>query len=222
MAEKADPRKRLHRLLKRDLGTAVTKTDRGTWTTTSNLPHEIQLHVQAAVPLVRVSAGMVLDVKATKTLLKDVNLLNTMRAFSRRIIVDGKVLMVAEMPVASLRKGDLESVVSMVLCCARLDAPLLAVHGGRSVTDPPPSLAPDYDRVLDCWLDVLQASGTATERELAVWLDDVAGCNCWIDCDDDNVFVVVDGTGIGSTYPFTLRELRDSAQELADGSDEDD
>ena len=28
---------RLHRLLKRDLGPAVTKTERGTWVTTSSL-----------------------------------------------------------------------------------------------------------------------------------------------------------------------------------------
>jgi hypothetical protein len=208
-------------MLKRDLGVAVRKTGRGTWTTTSSLPHEIRLHQQASVPLVRVSAGMVLDVKPTKALLKDVNLLNTERAFSRRIVGDGKVLVVGEMPVASMRKGDLEYLVSMIFCFARLDAPLLALHGGRSVTDPPPSLAPDLDATLACWGDVLRASGTATERELAVWIDSVAGCDCWIDRDGDSVVVASDGVGIGNEYPFRLRDLLTAAQDLEHRYEED-
>lgn len=170
MAE-VDPHKRLHRLLKRDLAPAVSKTGRGTWTTTSSLPHEIHLHRQASVDLVRVSSGMVLDVKASKPLLKELNSLNLLHAFSRRFVADAKVVVVAEMPVASLRRGDLEELVSMVLCFARLDAPLVAVHGGRPVTDPPPSLAPDLEVPLHRWGDVLRASGTATRRELAVWID---------------------------------------------------
>lgn len=141
--------------------------------------------------LVRVSAGVVVGAKPSKALLKDLNALNVQRSFSRRIIGDGKVLVVAEMPVASLRKGDLEHLVSMVFCCARLDAPMLAEHGGHPVTDPPPALAPDFDSELQDWTDVLRANGTATDRELAVWLDDLVGCYCWIDRDDDSVTVVI-------------------------------
>ena len=170
--------KRLHRLLELDLGEAVSRTKRGTWTTTSNLPHEIRLHTQSGLDLVRVSAGMVVGTKTSKRLLAEMNELNTTRAFSRRILVDGKVLIVAEMPVASLRTGDLEQLVSMILCLARLDAPMLAEHGGRPVTDPPPELAPDFTTTLNSWCDVLQASGTATARELAVWLDGLVGCDC--------------------------------------------
>ena len=142
MAE-ARARKRLHRLLKEDLGPAVRKSGAGTWTTTSGLPHEIRLHRQADMTLVRVSAGMVVGVKPTKALLEDLNLLNAERAFSRRIVGEGNVLVVAEMPVASLRKGDLEHLVSMVFSFARMDAPAIARHGGRAVTDPPPALVPD-------------------------------------------------------------------------------
>lgn len=212
--------KRLHRLLKRDLGPVVKKTKRGTWTTTSSLPHEIQLHTQAGVELVRISAGMVIDTKPTKALLRDMNALNVDRAFTRRIIIDGKVMVVAEMPVASLREGDLEHLVSMVFCLARLDAPLLALHGGRSVTEPPPAVAPDLDRQVTSWPDLMRASGTATARELAVWIDDLVGCDCWIDGDDATVVVVIGGRGIGSEYPFFLRELPQDAQSLMD-EDED-
>src|SRR5688572_30129312 len=122
-------RKRLHRLLKRDLGPIVARSASG-WTTTSNLPHEIRLHTEGGVDLVRVSAGMVVGTKRSKALLRAVNGLNVERAFTRRFVVDGKVLIVAEMPVHSLRKGDLEHLVSMVFCLARLDAPALALHGG--------------------------------------------------------------------------------------------
>ena len=212
-------RKRLHRMLKRDLGPVVKRTKRGTWTTTSSLPHEIRLHTDTGVDLVRISCGMVVDTKATKALLNDLNTMNTDRAFTRRIIVDGKVMVVAQMPIASLRKGDLEQMVSMVFCLARLDAPLLAVHGGRSVTDPPPALAPDFDRVLSSWEDVLRASGTATSREFAIWLDELVGCDCWIDRDEESVIVVMDGRGIGSEYPFRLAELRQAAEDLVDELD---
>lgn len=114
---------RLHRLLKRDLGSVVKKTKRGTWTTTSNVPHEIRLHSEGGVDLVRISAGMVIGVKPSKALLRDLNALNAERSFTRRIIIDGKVMLVAEMPAASLRKGDVEHLTSMVFCLARLDAP---------------------------------------------------------------------------------------------------
>ena len=213
---RSDAHKRLHKLLKHDLGEAVRRTKGGTWTTTSKLPHEIRLHAEAGVDLVRVSAGMVVATKPTKRLLAEINELNTSRALSRRIIIEDKVLIVAEMPVASLRKGDLEHLVSMVLCCARLDAPMLAAFGGRPVTDPPAALAPDMTRTLHSWWDVLRASGTATARELAVWLDALAGCDCWIDRDDETVIVTIGTTGCGSTYPCTLEDLRQSAKDLMD------
>jgi hypothetical protein len=147
--------------------------------------------------------------------------LNVDRAFTRRIIVDGKVMAVAEMPVASLRKGDLEQLVSMVFCFARLDAPLLALQGGRSVTDPPPARAPDLDSLVTSWPDVLRASGTATARELAVWLDDLVGCDCWIDRDEGSVSVVIGGRGVVNEYPFCLSELPQDAQHLLDELDEE-
>jgi len=56
---------------------------------------------------------------------------------ARRIVIDDKALIVAEVPVSSLRKGDHEQLVTMVLCLAMLDAPALAEHGGRAATDPP-------------------------------------------------------------------------------------
>jgi hypothetical protein len=95
----------------------------------------------------------------------DINALNVERAATRRIFGDGNIVVVAEIPVASLRPGDINDLVSMTLSFARLDAPLLAaVHGGRSVTDPPEALAPDVHRQLDSWRDVLRASKTAAER----------------------------------------------------------
>lgn len=220
MAE-TDPRKRFHRLLKRELGAVVSKTGRGTWTTTSNLPHEIRLHEQAAVPLVRVSSGMVVGVKASKPLLRELNSLNLHRAFTRRFVADDKVVVVAEMPVASLRRGDLEHLVSMVLCLARLDAPLVAVHGGRPVTEPPPALAPDLEQPVSSWIDVLRVSGTATRRELAVWIDDQAGCDCWIDDDEEHLVLAMGCVGTGLAYPFTLRELLQEAEEMEPEDDQD-
>ena len=207
-------RKRLHRLLRRDLGSAVTRGKGSTWTTTSGLPHEIRLHVQSGIELVRVSAGAVVGTRATKPLLRAINSLNVERAYSRRILVEDKVLVVAELPLASVRRGDLEQLVSMVLCCARLDARLLSAYGGRPVTDPPPELAPALHETVRCWDDVLRASRTATARELAVLLDELAGCDCWIDFIDDSVVVVVDGIGTGHEYPFVLDELRESAVDL--------
>jgi len=169
LAARTETEKRLHRLLKHDLGKAVSRTRRGTWTTTSNLPHEIRLHTQAGVELVRISAGIVIDTEPSKKLFVEMNRLNAERAFSRRILIDGKILVVAEMPVASLQEGDLENLVSMVCCFARLDAEALAEYGGRPVTDPPAALDPKFDTPFNNWWDVLRASGTATARELAVW-----------------------------------------------------
>ncbi len=124
------------------------------------------------------------------------------------------------MPVASLRREDLGNLVSMVFCFARLDAPLLAVHGGRPVTELPPHLAPDFDKVVHSWQELLAASGTASRRELAVWLNQLTGSDCWIDCDDESVIVVTGTTGTGLAYPFALRELQELAAESADNDDE--
>ena len=68
MAARTETDKRQHRLLKHDLGKAVARTTRGTWTTTSNLPHEIQLHTQASVELVRISAGTGIDTQPSEAL----------------------------------------------------------------------------------------------------------------------------------------------------------
>jgi len=207
-------RRRVWKLLQKDLGAAAVTTGRGTWSTTSGLPHEIRVQTQAGRQFVRVSAGMVTDVRATKAFLNEINDLNILRGLSRRILVDGTVLVVAEMPVASLRKGDLEELISMVLCCARLDAPLLAAHGGTSVTSPPPSAAIDFGGIVESWDDLLRMSGTATKRELTVWLDDLAGSDCWIDNTNQEAVVVVHGAhGRGATYPFALHELVSLAAE---------
>lgn len=157
MATQSDPDQRLHQLLKRAFGTEVERNERGTWTTTSSLPHEIRLHHQAGIELVRVSAGALVGTRPTKALLATVNLLNVDRALTRTIVVDGKVLVVAEMPVRSLGTGDLEHLVSTVFCCARLDAPLLALHGGTPSTVMQPR---DWDVELDSWQDLYQATGT--------------------------------------------------------------
>ena len=127
------------------------------------------MYTQAWTKVVRVRSGMVVGAKATKALLTDVNQLNTDRAFSRRIVGDGKVLVVAEMPLASLRTGDLEELVSTVLCLARLDAPLLAVHGGRSVTDPPASLIPDVNGPLENCQAGLRRSRPPPHTEFHPW-----------------------------------------------------
>ncbi len=67
-----------------------------------------------------------------------------------------------------------------------------------------------------------RASGTATARELAAWLDELTGCDCWLDRDDGNVvFVVINGTGTGSAYPCTLEDLRQAAIDGESGGDED-
>ena len=214
---------RLHRLLKQDLGVAVSKTGRGTWTTTSSLPHEIRLDSSAGVEFVRVSAGAVIGVRQTKGLLETINVLNVSRALTKRIWIDGKVLVVAEQPVASLRRGDLENLTSAVLCCTRLDAPLLAQHGGRPTTEPPPALAPDIVKELNSWSDLLQASGTATARELAVWLDELTGSDCWIDTEelDSGPIVGIGGTGTDVLWPFNLTSLFRRVEDLMASSDAD-
>lgn len=82
------------------------------------------------------------------------------------------------------------------------------------MTNPPAALAPDLESELTSWEDVLRASGTATARELATWLDALVGCDCWIDRDDESVVVVIDGRGLGNEYPFTLGALREAAEDL--------
>ncbi len=47
----------------------------------------------------------------------------------------------------------------------------------------------------------------ATARELAVWVDDQAGVDCWIDATDSVVCVVIDRSGTGCAYPCQLDEL---------------
>jgi hypothetical protein len=219
--EDSEAHRRLHRRLRREL-VGVQRTDRGTWTTKSNVPHEIRLHSQAGTDYVRVSAGMVVGVRPTKALLMDVNMLNTERAFARRLVGGGNIVVVAEMPVSSLRAGDLEELVSLVLCFARLDAAFLATHGGRPVTDPPTALGPDVDSSLENWQDVLEASRTATHREFNVWLDEWSGIDCWLDSDESSLTVVVDGTGEVNEYPFRLLDLKDSLESLQEQADADD
>jgi len=217
VAIQSDPDQRLHRLLKRAFGQAIRRNERGTWTTTSSLPHEIRLHREAGIDLVRVSAGALVGTRQTRALLAAVNLLNVQRAVSRRIVVDGKVLVVAEMPVRSLRTGDLEHLVSSVFCCARLDAPLLALHGGTPGTALQPR---DWDAELESWQELYQTSGTATDRELAVWIDELTDSNCWLDGDDSSVTVVFGTTGTIFDFPFTLAELRQGVEEF-DPDDEE-
>ena len=216
--EDSDAHRRLHRRLRREL-IGVKRTERGTWTTTSNLPHEIRLHTQAGTDFARVSAGMVVGVRTTKALLMDVNTLNTERAFARRLVGGGNIIVVAEMPLASLRSGDLDELVSLVLCFARLDAALLAIHGGRPVTEPPAALEPDVDRSLENWAEVLQASGTATHREFNVWLDDWSGTDCWLHRDESSLTVVLDPYGEVNEYPFRLLDLKDSLESLQEQAD---
>ena len=219
--EDSGAHRRLNRRLRREL-MGVERTERGTWTTTSNLPHEIRLHHQGGTDYVRVSAGIVVGVRPTKALLMDVNMLNTERAFARRLVGDGNVIVVAEMPLASLRAGDLEALVSLVLCFARLDAAFLATHGGRPVTEPPAALEPDVGRSLGNWHDVLQASGTATHREFNVWLDDWSGIDCWLERDESSLTVVLDSTGQVNEYPFRLLDLKESLEALQQQADVDD
>jgi hypothetical protein len=157
---------------------------------------------------------MVMGIKPTKALLEQVNDLNVERALSRRIVIDGKVLVVTEMPLRSLRPGDLDDLLSMVLCCARLDAPLFERFGGRLVTDPPGDLAPDVHRPVHSWQEALEASRTATVREFTAWLDAWAECDCWIDRDDESVVVVLGQSGEGNGYPFRLADLRESVEHL--------
>ena len=216
--EDSEAHRRIHRRLRREL-IGVQRTERGTWTTLSNLPHEIRLHSQAGTDYVRVSTGMVVGVRPTKALLMDVNMLNTERAFARRLVGGGNIIVVAEMPLASLRAGDLEELVSLVLCFARLDAAFLATHGGRPITEPPATLEPDVRRSLENWHEVLQASGTATHREFNVWLDEWSGTDCWLDRDQSSLTVGLDTTGQVNEYPFRLLDLKESLESLQEQAD---
>lgn len=153
---------------------------------------------------------MVLGIRPTKALLEQVNDLNVERAFCRRIVVDGKVLVVAEMPEASLRPWDLDELLTTVFCFARLDAPLFARFGGRLVTDPPEHLAADVLRPVHTWQELLSASRTATVREFTTWLDQWADCDCWVDRDEESLIVVLGQHGEGNDYPFRLLDLRES------------
>lgn len=221
MPKATDARAGLHRRLNLELECRVEVAANSSWTTSSSLPHAIRLHVEAGVELVRVSADMVVRARPTRDLLQELNRLNSERAFTRRIVdEDGTVTIVAEMPLASLRKGDLEQLVSMVHCLARLDAPLLADHGGLSVTDPSVAPALDLDRPVDNWQDLLQASGTATTKELQVWLDQWADGDCSIERDDESVTVWVDTNGRTTYYPFSLTVLRDDVKFLQQEEEE--
>lgn len=216
-----DSHTRLDRRLNLELECRVEVAANSSWTTSSSLPHAIRLHVEAGVELVRVSADMVIRARPTRDLLQELNRLNSERAFTRRIVdQDGTVTIVAEMPLKSLRKGDLEQLVSMVHCLARLDAPLLADHGGLSVTDPSVAPALDLDRPVDNWQDLLQASGTATTKELQVWLDQWADGDCSIERDDESVTVWVDTNGRTTYYPFPLTVLRDDVKFLEQEEEE--
>jgi hypothetical protein len=166
---------------------------------------------------------MVLGIKPTKAVLELVNELNVERALCRRIVVDGKVLVSGELPTATLRPGDLDELLSVVFCYARLDAHLFGQFGGRLVTDPPEDVAPDIHRLVHNWQEVLEASRTATAREFTVWLDGWADCDCWIDRDADSLTVVLGVLGETNEYPFRLLDLLDSVtsvQEAADSVDE--
>jgi len=59
---------------------------------------------------------------------------------------------------AQIRKRDLEELIGMVLSCARLDAPLLAAHGGTSVPSLPPSAAIELGGMVESWV---HCTGTA-------------------------------------------------------------
>ncbi len=204
---------RLDRLLKRDLGPAVSATGRGTWVTSSSLPHEISLRSQAGVDLVRIAASGVIGVKKTKALLDNLNYLNVKRSWRRLIRTDGVVLGAAEMPVTSSKPRDLVRLVECVLCTIRLDAPdLQLAHGGVLTLAPPGGPIPDLERDLHNWADLLAASGTATEGELSVYLDAETGANTYIDLADPDVpvVVIIGKNGIGQEWPFTLKDMLDS------------
>lgn len=223
MTEESKLHLRLHRLLKRDLGKQVMKTERETWATTSSLPHEIRLHTEAGVDLVRVSAGAVVGVRQTKALLETINTCNVERARTRTMWIDEKVLIAAEMPLASLRRGDLAQLVSMVFCCARLDAPRLALHGGKPTNHPPPALAPDFEKELFCWSDLMAASGTATQAELLVWIDQQTGSDCIMDREPspgEGPTVIIEGHGIGLEWPFPLSLMLSQVEELLEAVDD--
>ena len=219
----ADPEKakaRLHRLLKKEFGSAVSATGRGTWVTTSSLPHEIRLERSAGVEFLRVSAGVLMGVRQTKALLVTINELNVQRALTKRMWVDGKVLVAAEQPLGSLRPGDIEQLVSAVLCCARLDASALAQHGGTDTT----RLVRDFVGEINSWPELLHASGAATKRELAVWIDEMTGSNCWIDNDSDprgGPIICIGVRGTQVVFPFDLPTLVRNVEDLMKALEEE-
>lgn len=57
----------------------------------------------------------------------------------------------------------------------------------------------------------------ATDRELAVWIDELTGSDCWLDSDDNSVTVVFGNTGTIFDFPFTLSELRQGLEEFDPG-----
>ena len=77
------------------------------------------------------------------------------------------------------------------------------MHGGRLTT----TARASRTGPITCWEDLLCATGMATARELAVWVDDQAGVDCWIDATDSVVCVVIDRSGTGCAYPCQLDEL---------------
>lgn len=205
--------RRLHRLLRQDLGGAVSRTAWGTWTTTSSLPHEIRLGTTAGVEFVRVSAAVVLGVPATKALLVTINELNVHRALTTRLWVDDTVLVVAEQPLSALRRGDLENLVSSVLCCGRLDAPHLAGHGGRVTTDATRDLVSEASS----WVELFRLSGTATERELALWIEQMSGESCWLDSDaepEDGPVLCIGNRGLLCSWPCSLGSVLSDVEYL--------
>lgn len=216
----------MHRLLKRDLGAQVSRTERGSWVTTSSLPHEIQIQRVAGIDFVRVSAGAVVNVRETRALLSAMNELNLARALIKLMWMDRKVLAVTERPLASLKRGDLEEMVSTVMCCTRLDAEFLATHGGRPTTSPPAALGPDLQSEAECMSDLYRFSGTATERELLVWIEDMCGIDCWMDSgsfEEGPVFGI--GTnGMVMDWPFNFFKLfldvEEHKREYGDDDDE--
>jgi hypothetical protein len=164
---------------------------------------------------------MAMGIKPTKALLEQVNELNVARAFSRRIVIDGKVLVVRR--CRCVRSARVTSTISSAWCSvARASMPRSSggSAGGSSLTPRTASL-PDLERPVHSWREVLQASRTATVREFTAWLDAWAGCDSWIDKDDESVTVVLRQHGEGNEYPFPLADLRDSVERLQAQAEED-
>lgn len=126
------------------------------------------------------------------------------------------------MPLASIRPGELEFLVNLVLCTARLDAVFLSRFGGKSTSDIASVPSEAFDRNLNSWADVLEASGTATAGEFGVWLDELTGEDCFVDPEPSPGEAPAVGVMYGPIYsldpwPITLSkilcEVRDSVQE---------